>query len=256
VGLQGLQNYRRFGTLPEIPERIIWWLTSVANPFGDELLNRLFGLDVDDSADQDSAVTKQQLDRAMLGDVSFPKNDEDIKVSRAIIHIIKEKLLRVFIDYSDRIVWKGSSDRRNLPRFLDIIRSFAVMRFMQRNEVLDNEIMADIKDFEDAKSLWESGKKSLTTKLTQAELKFVNWMAGNGALSINDIVKLYMKPNGKPYTPEAIRKMLQGKKSGKGLTDKVPGMLVHGSGGKGDEKKYEIPSFDDNSSLEIVSLKP
>jgi hypothetical protein len=50
--------------------------------------------------------------------------------------------------------------------------------------------------------------------------------------------------------------MLEGTKSGKGLTDKVPGMLVHGSGGKGDEKKYEIPSFDDNSSLEIVSLRP
>jgi hypothetical protein len=32
-------------------------------------------------------------------------------------------------------------------------------------------------------------------------------------------------------------------------------MLVHGSGGKGDEKGYEIKSFDDSSSLEIVSLK-
>jgi hypothetical protein len=32
-------------------------------------------------------------------------------------------------------------------------------------------------------------------------------------------------------------------------------MLVHGSGGKGDEKRYEIPSFEDGSSLEIVSLK-
>jgi hypothetical protein len=42
---------------------------------------------------------------------------------------------------------------------------------------------------------------------------------------------------------------------GSGLTDKVPGMLVHGSGGKGDEKKYEIKYFDDSSSLEIVALK-
>ena len=50
--------------------------------------------------------------------------------------------------------------------------------------------------------------------------------------------------------------VLEGKKDGKGLTDKVPGMLVHGSGGKGDEKRYEIKSFDDSSSLEIVTLKP
>ena len=80
-------------------------------------------------------------------------------------------------------------------------------------------------------------------------------MVGKGPLSINDIVKEYLKPNGGQYTSEAIRKMLEGKRDGKGLTDKVPGMLVHGSGGKGDEKRYEIPSFEDGSSLEIVSLK-
>jgi hypothetical protein len=238
-----------------IPERITWWLTSVDNPFSDELLNRLFGLDVDDSVDQDSAVTQQQLNQALYGEVAFPEDEKDILICRAIIHMVKGKLIKVDIPYAKRIVWKGSDDRRNLPRFLDIIKAFAAMRFMQRYEVLDNEILADIKDFEDAKALWESGKKALTTKLTQAELKFVNWMVGKGKLSIN-IVKLYMKPNGKPYTSEAIRKMLEGPKGGKGLTDKVPGMFVQGSGGKGNEKTYEIPSFEDNSSLEIVSLKP
>jgi hypothetical protein len=240
----------------EIPERTTWWLTSVDNPFSDELINRLFGQDIDDSTNQDIAVTKQQLDLATTGKLALPENDMDIQVCRAIIHTIKGKLLKVFILYSDRIVWNGSGDRRNLPRFLDVIRSFAAIRFMQRDEFDDNEIMADIKDFEDAKSLWESSQKSLTTKLTEAELRLVKFMVGKGALSKNDIVKSYMKTDGKPYTLEAIRKMLEGTKSGKGLTDKVPGMLVHGSGGKGDEKRYEIPSFDDNSSLEIVSLKP
>lgn len=240
----------------EIPERIAWWLTSVENPFGDELLNRLFGLDVDDSVDQDSAVTKQQLNQAKYGDVAFPEDENDIRICRAIIHTVKGKLFKVYIPYAERIVWNGSSDRRNLPRFLDLIRAFAAMRFMQRHEFLDNEILADIKDYEDAKALYEQGKTGLTTKLTEAELRLVKYMVGKEPHSVNDIIKDFMKPNGKPYTPEAIRKMLEGKKGGKGLVDKVPGMLVHGSGGKGDEKKYEIPSFDDGSSLEIVTLKP
>jgi hypothetical protein len=239
----------------EIPKRIAWWLTSVENPYGDELLNRLFGLDVDDSVDQDEAVTKQQLERAKYGDVALPE-DDDVKVCRAIINEVKKKLFKVIIPYSDYIVWKGAGDRRNLPRFLDLIKGFAALRFMQRTEIFDDEILASLKDFEDAKALYEQGKTGLATKLTKAEQRLVGWMVGKGPLSINDIVKEYLKPNGGQYTSEAIRKMLEGKRDGKGLTDKVPGMLVHGSGGKGDEKRYEIPSFEDGSSLEIVSLKP
>ena len=120
----------------EIPERIAWWLTSVENPYGDELLNRLFGLDVDDSVDQDEAVTKQQLERAKHGDVALPE-DEDVKVCRAIIHEVKKKLLKVIVPYSDFIDWKGVGDRRNLPRFLDLIRGFTALRFMQRPEFSD-----------------------------------------------------------------------------------------------------------------------
>jgi hypothetical protein len=239
-----------------IPERITWWMTSVDNSVSDELLNRLFGLDVNDSVDQDYAVTKQQLDHAKYGTISFPEDDVDVCVCRVIIHMIKGKLFKIDIPFADRIVWNGSGDRRNLPRFLDLIRAFTTMRYMQRFEFLDNEYLADIKDFEDAKALYEQGKAGLTTKLTESELRLVKYMVGSGPRSINDIVKSYMKPNGKLYTPEAIRKMLEGAKGGKGLIDKVPGMLVHGSGGKGDEKKYEIPSFDDKSSMEIVTLKP
>ena len=239
----------------EIPERIAWWLTSVDNPFSDELLNRLFGLDVDDSTDQDSAVTKQQLERAKNGDVALPE-DEDVRVCRAIIHEVKKKLFKVIIPYTDFIEWNGVGDRRNLPRFLDLIKGYAAMRFMQRPEAYDNEILASVEDFDDAKALYEQGKTGLATKLTKAELRIVNWLVGKGSLSINDVVKEYLKPNGGQYTSEAIRKTLEGKRDGKGLIDKVPGMLVTGSGGKGDEKKYEVPSFEDGSSLEIVSLKP
>jgi len=98
-------------------------------------------------------------------------------------------------------------------------------------------------------------KTGLTTKLTTTDLKLVNWMAGKGPLSINDIVLRYRKPNGAQYTYEAIRKRLEGDKSGKGLINKVPGMLIFGSGGKNDEKRYEIPYFDDSSSKEVVVLK-
>ena len=239
----------------EIPARIAWWLTSVDSPYSDELLNRLFGLDVDDSSNQDGEVTRQQLRRAKSGDVSLPE-DEDVKVCRAIIHMVKKsRQFKVDIPFAESILWNSSGDRRNLPRFLDLIRSFAAFRFMQRYEFGENEIFASLEDFEDAKALYEEGKSGQTTKLTKAELRLVQWMAGKGKLSINRIVTDYSKPSGGQYSPEAIRKIIEGTRAGKGLIDKIPGMLIHGSGGKGDEKRYEITSFEDGQSLEIVSLK-
>lgn len=239
----------------EIPERISWWLTSVHSQYSDELLNRLFGLDVDESPDLDKKVAAGQLKRAKHAEVSLPE-DDDVKVCRAIIHLVKGKLFKVYIPYSEEIVWKGESDRRNLPRFLDLIRGYAALRFMQRCALGDGEIVASIKDFEDAKELWEEGKAGLKTKLTDAELRLVRWMVGKDPLSVNDIVSDYKKLNGESYVPEAIRKLLKGKKDGKGLTDRVPGMLVYPTGERGNEKRYKIPVFDDGSSSEIVSLPP
>lgn len=236
-----------------IPPRIVWWLTSVSNPFSDELSNRLFGLNVDDSVEQDGAVTNQQFENAVHGDVELPE-DEDIKICRAIIHVIKKRLFKVDIPYARGIVWMDSSgDRRNLPRFLDIIRGFAVLRFMQRFELNDDEICASIKDFEDSKALFEEGQASLTTKLTEAELRLVQWMAGRGRLSINDVVREYRKANGEPYTHEAIRKTIMGARAGQGLTNKVPGMRVYEEDGA---RKFEIPSFDERAKGEMVSLTP
>jgi len=80
-------------------------------------------------------------------------------------------------------------------------------------------------------------------------------MAGKGPLTINEIVKKYLKPDGGQYSPEGIRKVLVGKKGGKGLIDKVPGMLTHKSIGDSHERGFEIPRFDDKSDKEIVSLK-
>jgi hypothetical protein len=238
----------------EIPERTTWRLTSVDSPYSDELLNRLFGLDIDDSSNQDDNVTRQLLRNAKIGEVSLPE-DEDVKVCRAIIHMVKNKQFKIDVPFANFIVWHGSGDRRNLPRFLDLIRSFAAFRFIQRFAFQDNEIFASLEDFDDAEALYEEGKAGQTTKLTKAESRSVQWMVGKGPLYINAIVSDYRKSNGGQYSQEAIRKIIEGTREGKGLIDKIPGMLIHGSGGKGDEKKYEIKSFDDSSSLEIVSLK-
>lgn len=237
----------------EIPARTVWWLTAVNSPYSDELLNRLYDLDVDDSVSQDQEVTKRQKADAVVGSVALPETEE-VKVCRAIIHIVKGVSFEVAIPFAEDVEWADPSDRRQLPRFFDLVRSYTVLRFMQRQEILDGVICASLKDFEDAKAIVEATKTGITTKLTGAEYRLAKWMHEQGKpLSINDVIEGYKKKNRDGYTYQAIYKIIIGNgKDGKGLLDKVPGMKVVENG---TETKYEVPALCDSGNRAIVCLR-
>lgn len=234
-----------------IPERISWWLTAVESNYSDELLNRLFDLSVDDSPDQDDAVINQIFENAVTGKEALPETNE-VKICRAIIYVIKRQLFKVYIPYARYINWHIKNDRRNPSRFLSLIMGLAVFRYLQRDDLNEGDILADLRDFEDAKEIYEAGKASQITKLTDAELKLVRWMIGKGPLSINDIVQGYRKKNGEQYTYAAIHKLITGGKRGMGLTAKVPGMQIDD---KTKETRYRLDKFSEPTG-EVVTLNP
>jgi hypothetical protein len=249
---QTLDKDRNFKTTM-LPKRISWWLTAVNTDYSDELINRLFDFSVDDSAEQDEEVTKMIFKNAALGIEALP-DDEETMICRAIIHIIKRQLFKVIIPFGEDIRWNIKGDRRNPSRFVSLVMGFAVFRYMQRVETGDGAILADIKDYEDAKALYEVGKANQASKLTNAELSLIEWMGKQGKeLSINDIVAGYKKKNGDQYTYSAIRKLLNGEnyKNKKGLIDKLPGIKIIESG---NETKYQIGEFKKFEG-EAVSLK-
>ena len=238
---RSLDGNRKYEEL-EIPERICWWMTSVNSDYSDELLNRLYDSSVDESQDTDKAVTEQQLDDAISGHHSLPNIEEiEVKVCNEIIRRIKRQMFKIRIPFAKRIIWNGSNDRRNLPRFLDLIKGFAVLRHKQRIEETDNVYLADIQDYYDAVALLCSNEESLSTKLTGGELRFTKWAAGKKQLTINQVVSSYKKENGGQYTYEAIRKMVFGGNNRPGLLSKVPGMEEMPIG---NEKGFTVPPID------------
>jgi hypothetical protein len=236
-----------------IPERMVFWMTSVSSPFSSELNSRLYDINVDESPEADEAVTEQRKKRARRGDEALPVNEE-VKICRAIIYMVRCRIFHVGIPYAEYIEWQGSKDRRNLNRFLDLVQGFAVMRFMQRPEVDENgvhQIMAGIQDFDDAKALYDATSGTQITKVTEAERRLAEWLSGKGPKTINKMVVEYLKEDGSQYKYNGIRKMIKGNDGKGGLLDKVPGMLVSRVDG---EDTYELRKFDSGAVGSIVSL--
>lgn len=236
----------------EIPPRTVFWMTSVNTNFSDELINRLYDINVDESPDTDRAVTVRRTKRAKRGDEAYPVTEE-VLICRAIIHMIKSQTIRVLIPYSEEIDWKNSSDRRNYNRFLDLVNGFAAMRYPQRDEIGENEILASVEDFDDAKALYDATSQTQVTKLTKAERRLAQWLVEKRAKTINEMVNEYLKEDGTKYTYTYIYKCFKGIKGKGGLLDKVPGLLRTYKDG---DEAFTLDYLEENAVGSIVTLKP
>lgn len=242
------QEYREL----TIPERTVFWMTAVNTDFSDELINRIYDLNVDESTETDEAVLLYRKERAGYVSEAFP--EDEVGVCRAIIHEVKAYLFDVIIPYFNEIEWKVSKDRRNFDRFIDLIKGFAAMRFMQRPEIFEDVILASLKDFEDAKALYDVTSLTQVTKLTKAERRLAEWLKSKDeAKTINEMVEEYLKEDGTKFTYTAIYKCFKGTKGKGGLLDKVPGLLKVEKNG---EEAFKLDNLNESAVGSIVTLAP
>jgi hypothetical protein len=235
-----------------LPKRILWLITSVNIEGSNELRNRQSSNAVDESEDQDNDVSILQLEEA-----GHVKKCDDIKelltTCKTIMYIIKKQLFEVDIPYYKKIkVSKDmKKDRRNLPRFLDMIKGFCLFNFMQREINEYGQLVATIEDFNFAKEAFEVHGESQITKLSPAEIRLCKYMvACNKELTINEIVRNYRKPNKKQFAYETIRKLLQGTPTQEGLKAKVPGLVANENQ---KEATYLLPRLEKYDS-NLISL--
>jgi|GEM_PF-1967944 hypothetical protein len=269
-----------------LPERLIWWLTSVEDDQEEQLVNRFFSVGIDESQEQDLAALKLTFAPLAEGRQEFPITP-GVLICREIIRELKGKIWMVrapFLMDGDRnlnIQWQNAEDRRNPGRFVDLLAAYAVLRSGQR-ETEESEgytiVTATQDDFETAKSLYESRAENLSTKLTDRELHFIRWLrekAKNShyAFKINDIAKSYKGADGKGLSPKTLERMLLGRpeRNSFGLIDKIRsgGLIVEvrsdteavGDGSCKRQKRYNLFTFDPDkfnlldSYSGIVSLK-
>jgi hypothetical protein len=239
-----------------LPERLIWWLTSVTDDQEEQLVNRFFSVGIDESDAQDQAALKLTFASLAEGRKEFPLSP-DVMTCREMIRELKSKTWMVrapfLMDSSGNlnVAWRNSEDRRNPGRFVDLLAAYAVLRSSQRETRDENDhtvVIATQEDFEAAKDLYESRAENLTTKLTDRELHFIRWLRGQAGnhvfeFTINDASKLYRGSDGRGLSAKTLERMLTGRKdrNSYGLIDKIRG------GGLTVEARSDTEPIDDGS---------
>ena len=227
---QGIEHHTvgidRKGQTLRMPKRIVWWLASVESEFDMQTLNRQIGIDVDDSTETDNNVMEQQLRAAGTGEPEYPETFE-VMVCREIYRMIKQLFVRVVIPFHDKIEWRGSQNRRNLPIFLDMVKVYALFSYQQREHRRSAdgacEILATEEDFKNASDLYLLRAAAQTNKLNGNEQKIIDYIASYGDyVDINNIAKA----TGLMY--ETTRRLLTGRKDRgtSGLLSKVKELQV------------------------------
>jgi hypothetical protein len=182
----------------EIPERLNFLFTSVRTAGSDELIKRQMGYDVDTSDAQDKLYIEFEKERAKKATPELPIND-DVLICREIVRIIKEnddgtpRILGVDIPFSDRIEWTDYENRRNFNMFMDMIRSFAMFRFMQRERSAEGSIIATEADFNDAKRHYAARASMQALHLDDAQTKFCKHLAALGGEADTQMMQAAMK---------------------------------------------------------------
>jgi len=163
-----------------LPPRLLWWFTSVESSAIDQIIDRQFLFDVDNSEEHHHGVNNDIKARRASGSLKFDV-DDDILTARAITFLIKEAgPFKVRIPYGDFIVWKLPRGHRDLNRFLDLIDALAILRYPQRSPREGEDgatwLTATIEDYKEAKRIFASRQKNIRTHLTDAETRLITVM--------------------------------------------------------------------------------
>ncbi len=156
-----------------MPARLAWWLSSVESVADDQLKDRQYSLDIEDSKDHSIQVSdfirKSRANKSIRFSV-----DWRIEIAREIIRRIKEHdPFKVVIDCAEVADWKVKEDHRTQNKFWDLVEAFAIIRFEQRYIDEDGWLHATIEDFKEAKSIFMKRKANHRTHLTNAQTKIV-----------------------------------------------------------------------------------
>lgn len=239
-----------------IPERVSWWFTSVDSFDDDQLANRFLNADVDGSAAQDKAVADFILksEKAL-----FSESDEDIQVCRCVYDMLDDQTYNILIPYAECIEWNNPENRRNLTKFLDMIRAVAFYNIKQRESMTikngqETVYFATIDDYFRALEIYQVNAGKNATNLSEKEMKIFQFFAANVGkpMKLKDIAKKIKQ------TEQSAKNTMEGREKNGGLLAKIIGLsseqvsdTVTGSDGITRSTRYNTYTYTGTNDLKI-----
>ncbi len=116
-----------------IPARCVWWVAKKEGTGDDQVLNRMLSVWVNESEEQDRAVLGSAIDREARDADRPPGEHREVRVCRAMWELLHERMIDVSLArFVRRVRFAEVRNRRNPLMFLDMIKSVAAIRFLQR----------------------------------------------------------------------------------------------------------------------------
>jgi hypothetical protein len=129
--------------------------------------------DVNSSAAQDKKVAEKQ--RETECEEAFINSDFETLTCQCIFDFLQINTYNVKIPYAHAITWRHEKNRRNQPKFFDIIRAVCIYKAYQRKQVKDY-VIATLEDFQRAKDIYGGTAKQNNTNLTSEETEVINYL--------------------------------------------------------------------------------
>ncbi len=209
----------------ELPPRCVWWMASADDVADDQFHNRCLQPWCDDSDAADREFFEHMLHEEAYGDDET--TSRQFAVCRAMWRRIEAEVLPVWVWFTTAIRFGDQRNRRNGKIFVDIIKAFARIRFMQRNRDDRGRIVATFDDFRDALAIYHeltdtSGSQVNQMTPDEARLLRLVEMMQRDSFNRNDLVAASGLPT------QRIYRILHGRpdRGTGGLMEKCPALTV------------------------------
>ena len=158
--------------------RIAFWCTSVDRQFDEQLQDRYFAIDVEDSPDHKAEVISFMKERDAGIDQAV--EDRETLICRVIFRDLKSHLFEVVIPFAGRITVYDGIEQRGYKILSDMVKAFCAFRYAVRERDDTGRLIAAEKDFEDAKVLFDEAEGHGEEKYTEAEKKVLRALVNCG----------------------------------------------------------------------------
>ena len=216
-----------------IPERCVWWIAKKEGTGDDQVANRMLTCWIDESAEQDARVIKAKQQKEKLDPETIVDETPGLLACREIWEILHEQLIWVIIPFAHRIHFHSINNRRNPDMLYDLIKSHAVLHFMQRETKTTKDgmlcVYANEADFSAAQEVFTQlngtagGQESKMTK-KEADLVVTIQKADRDEFTVQDLQRLT------GWSHSVLYKILKGYTSRgrnySGLLEKCPALSV------------------------------
>jgi hypothetical protein len=236
-------------------ERTVYIFASIDGFDDEQINNRLIQAEIDSSKEQDSKVAAFQRQSENI-DISSRFKD-DVEICKCIYDLLGLRTYDIRIPFSDVIIWNHEQNRRNQPKFFDIIRAVCLYKIHQREQV-NGYYLSTIEDYHRAYEIYQKTTIQNNINLTNSEQRIITCFVQE-----NKAKKFYDNPkseNAVRLTYEQmeeltgihasyLRKLINGKTAQSlGLGGKVKGL---GSESSIDGKRKKLFFYTGTASFEI-----